>query len=186
MNRYKNACDGLKMIFYSEIIAIVCSILLFIPVLGTIVGVYGMLACQIVGAIGLFFLGRDIEGCKLAFILTIVGIVINVAGNFSGLSILFGIIGCVINFLIVFYICKPLSAALTSLGALQIADKGSLVWKINLVCYAILIVVKLVSIIPFINILAALVGGLTGLVQLVANIIYFIFLFQSYKFFQTY
>lgn len=186
MKQYQNACSGLKMMFYSEIIAVCCSVLFIIPILGTIVGVYGMLACQIVSAIGLFLLGKDIDGCKLAFVLNIVGIVMSFANGFSGLYVLFGIIGYVISFLTVFFTCRPLSTALEGFGALNIADKGNMVWKINLVCYAILIVVKLFSIIPIINILAAVVGGLTGLVQVIANIIYLIYIYQSYKFFETY
>lgn len=75
----------------------------------------------------------------------------------------------------------PLSAALLQGVDDGLVNRAGLIWKMYLVCTVILIVCQILSYIPIINILAAIAAFLTAIVQLVASILYLIFLWSSQK-----
>lgn len=52
LGQYRNAAQGLKYKFVAELVAIACSVIMIVPLLGTVLGMYGMIACNIVSILG--------------------------------------------------------------------------------------------------------------------------------------
>lgn len=184
MQCYENAASGLKKMFVAEIGAIICTIIAIIPILG-ILGTIGTLVFLIISLIGLNSAGKDIEGCKTAFTLTIVQLIVSVIAGLFG-SGFFGIILRIVNdilaLLIVRAVCLSVAEVMEMQRHPEIAGKGRTVWKINIVCYVIAIIFSVVSLIPLLGIVIAAIGGLiTAILSLVASIMYMIFLNNSYK-----
>ena len=184
--QYKNAADGLKYKFVAELVSIGCSIIMIVPIIGTLIGLYGLIVCSIVGVVALYLISKDIPRIKMALILAVVEIVLATANAASGGMLLLSLARSAVSFLVVFFVCKALSESLAEHGALEIADKGELVWKLYFICTAIGMVISIIMYIPILNLIGALVGALTSLASVVASVIYFIFLYKSYKFYATY
>lgn len=186
LGQYKNAAQGLKYKFVAELVAIACSVIMIVPLLGTVLGMYGMIACNIVSILGLYLISRDIPGCKIAFIVTIISIVFDVARIISGNLWLMSVVSNGLSFLALFYVCKSLAEDLRDHGMLENADRAELVWKINLVCTAISIIISVMMFIPLINLLGIALGFINSLAEIVGGVLYFIFLYKSYKFYEAY
>ena len=186
IGQYKNAAQGLKYKFIAELVAIACAAIMIIPLLGTILGLYGMIACNIVSILGLYLISRDIPGCRIAFMVTIIDVVFDVARIISGNLWFMGVISQILGFLALFFVCKSLSEDLREHGMLENADRAEVVWKINLVCTVISIVVSIMMYIPLINLLGILLGFVNSLAEIVGGVLYFIFLYKSYKFYEAY
>lgn len=180
MEKYQNAASGLKLMFIAQIGTIVCSVVSVIPIVG-IIGSIGALVFLVLNLIGLFGAGKDIAGCKTAFMLSIVNLVLSLLGMIPVkiLQTILGLAGYVVSFLIVYLVCTAVGEVMKELGAADIASTGGMVWKINLACYAALFVISILALIPFINIIAGLLGIVVAIVQLVALILYMIFLYKS-------
>lgn len=181
MQSYQNASAGLKKMFVAQIGTIICTIIMVIPIVGTIIGGIGAFVFAIYSIVGMNQAGQDIPDCKKALILTIVNIVVSILGNVPGLGTLMSIVGDVVSFLIVFFVCSSVAKVLREIGAAEVAGKGELVWKINFVCDVASIVITILMLIPFINILAAVLSVALAIVAIVAGIIYLVFLYQSYN-----
>ena len=182
MQDLQNAGSGLKKMFIASIGAVVCTVLLIIPIVN-ILAMIGALVFAINSLVGLNEAGKDIEGCKTAFLLTIVNMVVSVLKNipFLGtgfLGALFSIAGYILGFLIVYYVCKSVADVLEQ-NEPDVAKTGHMVWKINLVCYAAEIIIAVLALIPLLNILAAFASIIIAIVSLVASILYMIFLYKS-------
>lgn len=184
MNNYSNAGAGLKKMFIAQVGIVVCTVLAIIPFVNILAGI-ATFVFAIISMVGLYGAGKDIEGCKKAFTLTIVNLVISIlAAIFSGstlCSTLFSIAGDVVGFLIVYNVCTSVSAVLKELGAADVAAKGESVWKINFGCYVASIIISILSVIPLIKILAGIAAVILAIVALVAGILYMIFLNKSYQ-----
>ncbi len=61
----------------------------------------------------------------------------------------------------------------------DIASRGELVWKLNLVCYAVNIIVSVLSHIPLLNILTGPAGIIVPVASLIAGILFITFLYRS-------
>ena len=120
MNQYVNAGQGLKKVFIAAIGAIVCAVLMIIPVINLIASI-GAIVFLVISLLGLNQAGKEIDGCKTAFILTIVNLVVRIlAVPFAGsavLSFIFTLVGTIISFLVTYYVCTSVSAALSTIGA---------------------------------------------------------------------
>lgn len=184
MNNYSNAGDGLKKMFIAQIGAIVCTVLLFIPFVN-IVAAIGAIVFAVISIVGLYNAGKDIEGCKTAFIVTIIGLVVSIISNFTSgsafLAVVFSIADSVCSFLVIYYVCTSVGTVLKENGAADVAGKGETVWKINLVCYAASIVISILSVIPVLNIIAGICAVVIAVVSIVAGVLYMIFLYKSYQ-----
>ena len=66
MQDLQNAGSGLKKMFIASIGAVVCTVLLIIPIVN-ILAMIGALVFAIISLVGLNEAGKDIEGCKTAF-----------------------------------------------------------------------------------------------------------------------
>ena len=184
MQPYNNTASGLKNMFIAEIGIIICSVIAVIPLLGFIGGI-GSLVFLVISLIGLNSAGKDIEGCRNAFTLTIVQLIISVLSGFFGtgfLSTVLAIVNDILALLIVRSVCLSVADVMDSLGHQEIAGKGRTVWQINLVCYVITIILSIIAIIPLLGVVLAAFGGIiTGILSLIASILYMIFLSKSYK-----
>ena len=185
MGNYQNTGAGLKKMFVAEIGAIACTVVMIIPIIGWVVGGIGAIVFAIISLIGLAAVGKDIEGCKQAFTLTIVNIVLSVLGSLFAkvavISVLISIAENVVTFLIVYLVCTSVGAVLQANNYADVAAKGETVWKINLVCYAASIVITILSKIPLLSVLAGIVSVIVGIALIVAGILYMIFLYKSYQ-----
>lgn len=183
MGNYQNAGAGLKKMFIAQIGAIICGVLAVIPVINILAAI-GILVFMVISLVGLNGAGKDIAGCKTAFMITIINMVVSVLAAFFKTGIvgtIISIAGEVLSLLIIYFVCTSVAEALRQIGANDAADKGITVWKLNLVCYIILIVVQILVNVPVLAIIAGVVAIITGIVSLVASILYMVFLNKSYK-----
>ena len=181
MGNYQNAGAGLRKMFIASLGAIICTVLVIIPIVNIIAGI-GAIVFGVLSLVGLYGAGKDIAGCKTAFTLTIVNLVISIVGALFGsgfLGTVFSIAGYVLSFLICYFVCTSVSEVMNQIGAADVASKGELVWKINAVCYAILVVVALLGRIPGLVLVASLASIGVLIASLVASIFYMIFLNKS-------
>lgn len=118
--------------------------------------------------------------------MTIISIVFDVARIISGNLWLMSVVSNCLSFLALFYVCKSLAEDLRDHGMLENADRAELVWKINLVCTAISIIISVMMFIPLINLLGIALGFINSLAEIVGGVLYFIFLYKSYKFYEAY
>ena len=184
MYGYENAASGLKKMFTAQVGAIICAVLLVVPFIGAI-GLIGVFVFAILSLIGLNSAGKDIEGCKTAFTLTIVQLVVRVIANLFGtgfLATLFSVADDIFALLIVRAVCLSVAEVMDQVNQRVVADKGRSVWKINLGCYVANIVLTVLGVIPLLGTAVAAVGGfVTTLLSLLAGIMYIMFLSSSYK-----
>lgn len=185
MEKYKNAAAGLNTMFVAEIGAIICSVVMLIPVVGTIVGGIGNLVFSVLLLVGLNCAGKDIAGCKTAFTLSIVNIVLSllavILSRIAALNSLISIASSVISFLIIYYVCSSVAEALCEVGEKEIAESGEKVYKINFFCYVASIVIGILAWIPFLAAIAGILAMVVGVALIVAGVLYLVFLYKSSK-----
>lgn len=181
MENLQNAGAGLKKMFIASVGAVVCAVLVIIPIVNIIAAI-GAFVFAILSMVGLYGAGKDIEGCKKAFSLTIANIIVSVIGAFfkSGiLSALVAIVGYVLSFLVVYLVCTSVSEVMNQIGAAEVAKKGETVWKINAGCYGVLVLVAILGQIPVLSVIAGVAAIIVAIISLVASILYMIFLNKS-------
>ena len=183
MENYRTAGDGLKKMYYAEWGFMICAVLGAIPLIGIVAGI-AKIAVAVLSLLGLYSVGQVIPKCKNAFYLTIVSMIITVLDmiiNGWVINTLFSIMQSVTGIMISYYVCNPVADFMSGIGATDIANDGRNVWKINLVCYLVSIVISLLLLIPIINIIAGLFSVIVAIVQIVAYVLYMVFLNKGYK-----
>lgn len=188
MNEYANAGRGLQKMFIAQIGAVVCTVLAAIPVVGLIGGT-GAIVFAVVSLIGLHGAGKDIEGCRTAFILTLIDIGLSIiaalVASSAVIASIFSILDGILSYLTVYLVCTSVAEVLRSMGAGDVADKGTLVWKVNLGCFLAIVVISVCSVIPGINVIAAVAAIIVAIVSIVAAVLFMSFLYRSYQVFGT-
>lgn len=85
MNNYENAGKGLRKMYVSVIGIMVSGTAIIVPLIGPLVAIIGILVFAIMDLYGLYLVGKDIKGCKIAFVLTIawfpLSVILNVVGR---------------------------------------------------------------------------------------------------------
>ena len=183
MENYQNAGAGLKKMFIASVGTVACTVLAIIPLVNIIAAI-GVLVFGVISLVGLYGAGKDIEGCKKAFTLTIANLVVSIVGSFfkSGfLAAIVSIAGYVLSFMVVYLVCTSVPEVMNQVGAADVAQKGETVWKINAGCYGVLAVVAIAGLIPVLSLIAAAAAGIVAIVSLVALVLYMIFLNKSSK-----
>ncbi len=180
MSNYQDASSGLNKMFIAEVGALACAVLAAIPFVGVLAAL-AIIVFSVVSMIGLYTAGKDIDGCRTAFILTIVNIAIRLVERIpdSLLQSILGIAEDIISLLIVYFVCTSVAAVLKVAGALDEANMGNLVWKINLACYGVSIVIGVLLFIPGLAAIGKVLAIVTGIAMVVAGILYIIFLYKS-------
>lgn len=182
MENLANAGAGLKKMYIASMGALICVVLAFIPIVNILAAV-GALVFMVMSMIGLHQTGNDIEGCRTAFTLTIVNIIISVVGAFfhSGIMhIIVVIAGYLISAMVTYLVCNSVGEVMNRIGAMEAARKGETAWKINAVCYVLLTVIAVAQSLPVFGFLTSLIGSLIVLVlSVIASVFYMLFLGQS-------
>ena len=181
MKSYPMAADGLKLMFYGEIISLVGIFLSLVSVIGVILCIVG----PVLTAYGLFKAAGDDEGYRTAFYLTIAEVVVNLISAFckdgSLLKSLLSIANTVLGLAVVYYVCTTTANLLHAVGQEEQSAKGRTVWLIYLICALVTVVVRLLALIPILNLVAGIVAIVLIIAQLVGYVLYMIFLSKSYK-----
>lgn len=133
MSNYPNAGDGLRKIYLAAIASIICSFVMIVPVV-KIVGSIGVIVCSVFTIIGFYQAGKDIEGCKVAFILQIISLVINLLDSFVGLPNLISIVGKFLPMIAICMMCWSVSRVMKELGAEKVAKQGMIAMLVYICC----------------------------------------------------
>ena len=123
MGNLQNAGAGIRKMFIASVGTIICTVLVIIPIVNIIAAI-GAFVFAILSMVGLYGAGKDIEGCKKAFSLTIANIIVSIVGSFfkaGFLSVIVAIAGYVLSFLVVYLVCTSVAEVMNQLGA---ADVG--------------------------------------------------------------
>lgn len=179
MGSYANAGKGMKLLFISQIGAIISAVFAVIPFIG-VVGAIAAAAFGIVGVYGLYVAGQDVEECKKAMTLTLVNVIVSVVGAFVLKSVL-GIVSNILSVVIVYLVCQGIGNALRNVGDSKSAAFGDTTSKMYVVCYAIAIILSIIGLIPLIGIVAKVLLVPVAIVELVAGIRYIMFCYKSYN-----
>ena len=167
----EQASRGLLLLFVSAIVALFS----WLPFVGIVA--FGL------NLYALYTLSTAAEGYRTAFQVNIAGIILIIAGMFFDhgfLGALIDIAVQILNFLSVYLICRTTGEFLAGVDY-RLAGSGATVWTLYAVCTGVLILCELLSVIPIINIGAALLEFGMAIVQLVAGILYLVFLWRSQK-----
>lgn len=179
MNNYVNAGTGLKKVYIAEVGTLVCTILAFIPIINILAAV-AALVFVVISLVGLYQAGKDIPGCKTAFILTIVSSVCSLLGYFGGIiSTLISIVTTVLSFLVMYYVCTSVAEVMNSIQQPDIAQRGQTVWKISLGCSIASVVFQLLVLIPGFAIIATIASVVVAIISIVNVVLFMLFLGKS-------
>ena len=180
MFEYPKAADGLKLMFYGEILTIIGAFLTLI-----LIGPVIILVGYILTLVGLSRARADDEGYNTAFMLSIVNIVLGILGMFissdSVMGSLLNIISTIVSLAIIYFVCITTGNLLRSKGEDALAQRGQTVWMINLVCTIVSVALTVLLFIPILGAVLAVVGLLAvAIAELVGYILYLMFLYSSY------
>lgn len=181
MQNLQEAKAGLKKVFIAQIGAIACVILALIPLVGLVAGLAAWVFI-ILNLLGLNQTGKDIEGCKTAFMLSIAYLVVSVLKTFLSTGILgtiLAVASTVLNLAVIYFVCTSVSEVMTKNGAANIAQLGHIVWLINLICCAASVVITILALIPVLNVIAGIASILVVIANLVGLVLYIMFLYKS-------
>ena len=188
--RFAIAGDGLKWMFWGEILAL----FVIVPWIGTLAVVAG----SVISIIGLVKTLRADRGYQRALVMLGLMVAVNilslaaallsavgtvfggVGAVFSGTVLLtvLGVAGTVFSFLRTYFVCTATSGLLRELGWDRDAYLGDLVWKLTAVCSLVSILLNLIS---FVSLSAAgFLDLFISLLSLAAGIVYLVFLYRSY------
>ena len=163
---------ALMWIFIAQILVLVGGLLPIVAIVG-----------YVLNLVALYAAGKLDEGYKTAFILTIVNTVLSVVASFAGdgLGSIVSIASSVVNLCTLYYVVMTTVKQLEAAGHSDVAAKGVTVWKLNLICTIVAVVLSVLLLIPVIQVIAAVLAIVVGIVSLVAGILYLIFLYKSSK-----
>ena len=174
---YVPAGRGLYLVFWGQIVGLFAGF----PLLGGI----AYLASLALTVYGLYLAANSDEGYQTAMYLAMAGIVLGVLGlfwNHGALGSLVGIAQDIVGLMQVYFICGTTSQMLHEIGEHSEADRGTLVWRINLICY--LAAIGMSALVFLMAPLAWVLAICTVIALLVAGILFLIFLWNSQKAFQ--
>lgn len=182
MTNYSNAGKGLKFMFIAGIGSIICAVAAFIPIINYL-AMIAALALVVINIVGLYIAGKDLAGLRTAFIITILQLIVSLFETIfqNSLGTLFSLADEVLSLLVVYFVCSAVGEALEYSGYSNVARTGRMVWWINLACFLVTIAIKVLAMIPILNILAVIASYLILIVSLVGGILYLVFLYESFQ-----
>lgn len=158
MTEYELAGKGLHTMYLGEIVSLVSLVLAFfglaVPAMA-LVALVGILAGGVMCLIGLGKASSAHKDYSTAFVLALVGMVLNFLKSFGGGDAI-GLIGDIVSCVQTYYICKASGELLESKGEYELAQKAEQIWKIAVTCEGVAVVCRLIGWIPVLNIFAAL------------------------------
>lgn len=181
MENLQEAKAGLKKMFIAQIGSVACVVLVLIPIIN-IIAALATLVFLVLSIVGLYQAGKDIEGCKTAFMLTIANLVVNVLKSFLGtgiVGVILNLAQIVISLAVIYFVCTSVSEVMNKIGSSDVAKTGHTVWMINLICSIATAVITILALIPVLNVIAGFAGYIVAIVSLVGSVLYMIFLYKS-------
>lgn len=180
MYQYPNAANGMKLMFIGQILTIVGTLLIWIPLVGSLIVIAGF----VVEIVGLYKASSDDETYRTALMFMAIGVVVNLIAGFLEegiLTSLLDVVVAVLSLLAVVQVCTTTSNLLHSVNNDALAQRGSTVIKLYVVCTVVSIVCDVLGVIPIVNVVAGLVSVVAAIAQLVGYILYLMFLYSGSK-----
>lgn len=181
---YDVAGSGLRTMFQAQIAVIIGAVIMFIPLIGTVVGLITVVVAGVMILSGLYAAGPAHEFYRKAFTFEIANLLLSLVYNFMDEGLLktaLGVAETAIGVYTIYLICTATEHLLSAKGDNAQAARGQFIWKLYLGCAVAGTVCAVLTVIPVINILAAIAAVVVGIVQLVAGIIYLMFLYNAYQ-----
>ena len=170
--------QGLKKLFFAEILSVVASLLSSSGLLSMVAGLAGLT----LSLLALNTLAPLHPNYKNALGYTIATIIIRVLDAFLSkydyIRGILSVVSAVLSLLIVYAICTATAYFLAEKGETALASKAD-VWKLYAVLSVIFVVCILFLFIPILNVLAIISVVLAAVVMIVAGILYMVFLYQA-------
>lgn len=187
--RFTIAGNGLKLMFFGQLIAIFS----FVPSIGNLLSMIGGITILV----GLVKIRTATPGYKKAFIMMLLSIAGSVlmavmaatalgsalSGNGGAaagslmLTLVLTAAVSVFSFLQIYFVCTSTSSLLREIGEDATASYGDLCWKLNAATYAVVILVLVVSI--FSAGLGGVLNTISQLISLASGTLYIFFLYKS-------
>ena len=142
MSNYPNAGEGLRKIYLAAIGSIVCSFIMIVPMV-EFVDAIGVIVCSVITLIGFYQAGKDIEGCKAAFILQIIALIVNILDTFTSLPPFVGVVAEILPVVAICLMCWSVSNVLKDIGADRIAKQGMVAMFTYIGCSVLTIVLEM-------------------------------------------
>lgn len=168
----EQAAKGLRLLFWAAIVALFS----WIPLVGIVAAVLNLYA--------LYTLSTAAPGYKTAFYVNIISLVITVISMFFKEGFMAGILSAAVSalsFLSVYFICSTTASDFLGSYHADLVSKARMIWMLYAVCTVVMLICKVLIYIPLINIGAALLAFVVAIVQIVAGILYLVFLWKSQK-----
>lgn len=178
MENLQNARQGLGKMFIASAGAMVSTVLLMIVPSAVILTLLVSLVSGIFSIIGLYQTGKDIKGCRNAFIIAIAYVAVRLFGTFLNNAIV-TIVEYVFSFLSVYLVCTSVSEVMNQIGAAKVAKKGEIAWKIYAGYYGELMIATILALILSSAAIVTFMHFINLLLLLITSVFYMIFLNKS-------
>lgn len=139
MENLSNAGSGIKKAYNATKGALICLLLMCASVL-QLYAAFGILAFTVYHMIGLREAGKDLAGCKKAFVLSIVSLVLIILSisPYGYVRVPASLVRCGVEFLIVHLVFTSVSEVTDRIGAVDVRQEGKMAWQVNAVCYGLI------------------------------------------------
>ena len=191
---YPNAAAGLKSIYQAKLVGLISIVLVIIPIV-QIFAVAALLVAGFLALVGLYQCRKDDPGYNTAFMLVLASFVINLLSNllqayFNAPAIivtLISVVSDVLTLASLYFVCITTNRLLQTIGTDTRTIDRVLVWRLNVICTAILIVCELLQ--AFSSDIATVFAGFLAIfaliAQLVGSILYILYLRDAYRALQS-
>ena len=193
---YPNAAAGLKSIYQAKLVGLISIVLVIIPIV-QIFAVAALLVAGFLALVGLYQCRKDDPGYNTAFMLVLASFVINLLSNllqayyFNAPAIivtLISVVSDVLTLASLYFVCITTNRLLQTIGTdARTIDRGVLVWRLNVICTAILIVCELLQALSsdIATVFAGFLAIFALIAQLVGSILYILYLRDAYRALQS-
>lgn len=146
MENLSNVSSGIKKAYNATKGVLICLLLLFVSNL-LLYAAFGILVFAVYHMIGLREAGKDLEGCKKAFVLSIVSLVLTILSisPYGYVRVPASLVRCGTEFLIVHLVFISVSEVTDHIGATDVRQEGKMAWQVNAVCYGLIAVATILD-----------------------------------------
>lgn len=177
MENLTNAGPGINKAYRAMRGVLVCMLLTWISSL-KLWAALGILIFMVFYIIGLHEAGKDLAGCRKAFMLSLVNIFMAVFSMlpFSILNVPVSLVRYGIEFLIVYLVFSSVCEITDRIGAMDVRKEGKMAWQVNAVCYGVMAGATILGWILYTSSIQMLIAIADVLISLLAKVFYVLFL----------
>ena len=187
MTQFPNARKGLRWIFWTQLIMVICLVaavlVVWVPVLGFVLGLVlllGTIVSAVWYLVALYVAGRDDKGYRYALAVVLVkavlGFLIPAEEGTAG-AVVMDSVNMLLDLAAIFLVCTATDRLLTAVSS-EAAGQGAGLWKLYLAITVLYIVCQVLAytipVLAFVLLLVSLLLSIGGMV------LYMIFLYKSY------